>query len=238
MRLDLRKTDQLRPIQITRNFTKYAPGSVLIKSGETVVLCSATVEQRVPPFLKGQNSGWLTAEYSMLPSSTQERKRRELSRGKPEGRTMEIQRLIGRSLRAVVDLEKLGEHTIWIDCDVIQADGGTRTASITGAYVALCDAVNSMLEAGQIKENPITSQIAAVSVGIVDEQAMLDLCYVEDSHAEVDANFVMTDQLEIVEIQGTAEGRSFNKTELDNMYQLAEVGIKQLLNYQQSALGE
>lgn len=238
MRLDLRKNDQLRPIHVTRNFSKYAPGSVLIKSGETVVLCTATVEKRVPPFLKGQNSGWLTAEYSMLPSSTQERKRRELTRGKPEGRTMEIQRLIGRSLRAVIDLEKLGEHTVWIDCDVIQADGGTRTTSITGAYIALCDAITSMLNLGQIKENPIIGQIAAVSVGIVGEQVMLDLCYAEDSQADVDANFVMTDQLDIIEIQGAAEGRSFNKNELDCMYQLAEIGIKQLLDYQRSALGE
>ncbi len=226
----------LRPVEIEKNYTMHAHGSVLVKAGGTMVLCTAMVENKVPYFLKGQNQGWITAEYSMLPSSTQERKARAISRGKQDGRTMEIQRLIGRSLRAAVDLNKLGERTIWIDCDVLQADGGTRTASITGAYVALHEAINKLLADEELKVNPLKTQIAAVSVGIVDNEPMLDLCYIEDSKAEVDMNFVMDEHLNIVEIQGTGEGRNFSKIELDKLYDLAETGIKQLFEVQKKAL--
>jgi len=198
-----RDYDELRPVKFTRNYTKYAQGSVLVEMGETKVICTAAIEDRVPPFLKKSGKGWITAEYSMLPSSTQNRKIRESSRGKVEGRTQEIQRLIGRALRSIVDLDSIGERTIWIDCDVIQADGGTRTASITGAFVALVDALNKLKEQGVLKFIPVKSFVSAVSVGIVEGQAVLDLCYTEDSTAKVDMNIVMTDNGEFVEVQGT-----------------------------------
>jgi len=204
--------------------------------GDTKVLCTASVEEKVPPFLKGQDKGWVTAEYSMLPSSTHHRKIRESSRGKVDGRTMEIQRLIGRSLRSIINLEALGERTIWIDCDVIQADGGTRTAAITGAFVALKDAVNSMLADELIKESPIVSQIAAISVGVVEDLPMLDLCYVEDSAAMVDMNVIMNDKGEIIELQGTGEERPYTRQELNALYDLAEKGINELIVAQNSAL--
>ena len=227
-----RLDNELRPVQMKAGFVKHPDGSVLMESGDTIVLCSAMVEEKVPPFLKGKGSGWVTAEYSMLPASTESRTQREASKGKITGRTSEIQRLIGRSLRAVVDLKALGERTIWLDCDVLQADGGTRTASITGSYVALYLALEKLKEQGIIAEIPITDYVAAISVGIVDGIPVLDLEYVEDSRAEVDMNVVMTGQGEFVEIQGTAEGKPFSRQEMDQLLLLAEKGIRELIELQ------
>ncbi|MEL1133886.1 ribonuclease PH [Desulfitobacterium sp. THU1] len=235
-RFDGREASELRSVKITRGYTHIPEGSVLIEVGLTRVICTATVEEKVPPFKKGTGVGWVTAEYSMLPRATQTRNQREASKGKLTGRTMEIQRLIGRALRSVVDLKKLGERTIWLDCDVIQADGGTRTASITGAYVALVDAVNYLLAKGLLKENPIIDSLAAVSVGKVDGVALLDLAYEEDSKAEVDMNVVMTGQGKFVEIQGTAEDIPFGREELNQFLELAEKGIRELISEQKVAL--
>jgi ribonuclease PH len=236
MRPSGRNPDQLREIKFTCGYTKHAEGSVLVEFGDTRVLCNASVENRVPRFLKGKGEGWITAEYGMLPRSTHERMGREASRGKQGGRTLEIQRLIGRSLRAAVDLKALGEYTITIDCDVLQADGGTRTASITGGFVALSIAVNKMMQQGQIKKNPIHGQLASVSVGIYAGVPVLDLDYAEDSSAETDMNVVMNDAGAFIEIQGTAEGHAFRKEELDAMLELADRGIGQLLEKQQQSL--
>jgi ribonuclease PH len=238
MRPSGRNPNQLRPITLTRHYTKHAEGSVLVEFGDTKVLCTASAEQRVPNFLKGQNQGWVTAEYGMLPRSTSERMGREASRGKQGGRTLEIQRLIGRSLRAAVDLEALGEHTITLDCDVIQADGGTRTASITGAYVALCDAIQSLRKSGAIETDPLLGLVASVSVGIYEGTPVLDLDYAEDSNAETDMNVVMNDTGAFIEIQGTAEGHAFDRSELDAMLDLARAGIEQLFQAQREALSE
>ncbi|KNZ43032.1 ribonuclease PH [Acetobacterium bakii] len=235
-RIDGRKKDELRPITITRNFIRNAEGSVLIEMGNTKVICTAMVEEKVPHFLKGQKQGWITAEYEMLPGSTNTRKSRDRNRGKIDGRTMEIQRLIGRSLRSVMDLKKLGERTLWIDCDVIQADGGTRTAAITGAFIALHDALSGLLEKGVIKEMPITNFVAATSVGIHQGEIIMDLCYEEDSSAEVDMNMVMTEDGEIIEIQGTGEERPFKKEELQKLLILGEAGIKELIAFQKEKL--
>lgn len=236
MRPSGRTAEQTRPIKITRNYTKHAEGSVLIEFGETKVLCNATVEEGVPRFLKGQNKGWITAEYGMLPRATNTRTQREAAKGKQTGRTMEIQRLIARSLRAAVDLEKLGEYTITVDCDVIQADGGTRTASISGACVALYDALQTMQQKGAIKSNPFKGFIAAISVGIVDGQALCDLEYVEDSSAETDMNVVMTADNKMIEIQGTAEGLPFSHDELMTLLELAKNGINDIIKAQKLAL--
>ncbi|MBD3671676.1 MAG: ribonuclease PH [Gammaproteobacteria bacterium] len=237
MRPSGRQPDQMRPVSITRNYTKHAEGSVLVEFGDTKVLCTASMETRVPGFLRGSGQGWVTAEYGMLPRSTGSRMGREAARGKQGGRTMEIQRLIGRSLRAVVDMEALGENTITLDCDVIQADGGTRTASITGAYVALADAVSHMLAKGLIKKNPIHGHVASVSVGIYEGTPVLDLDYPEDSSAETDMNVVMNDAGAFIEVQGTAEGHAFRREELDSMLALAETGIGQLIEIQKQSLG-
>ncbi len=231
-----RTASQLRPVKITRHYSKHADGSVLIECGDTRIICSASISEKIPPFLKDQNQGWLTAEYGMLPSSTHERMQREAARGKQSGRTMEIQRLIGRSLRAIIDLKKLGERTIQIDCDVIQADGGTRTASITGAFVALHDAVGSLLKRGLIESTPIIDYVAAISVGIHQDSPILDLDYLEDSTCDTDMNIIMTDKSGIVEIQGTAEGAAFSRPELNQMLDLAESGIKELISIQKAAL--
>ena len=231
-----RANDEQRIVKITRNYTKHAEGSVLIESGETKVLCTASVETRVPGFLRGKGQGWVTAEYGMLPRSTGSRMRRESSAGKQSGRTMEIQRLIGRSLRAVVDLEALGENTITLDCDVIQADGGTRTTSISGAYVALVDAVNYMLEKQIIKKNPLHGQVASISVGIYNGEAVLDLDYAEDSSAETDMNIVMNEAGGFIEVQGTAEGHAFQPEELTAMIELGKKGILHLIDKQTEAL--
>ncbi len=231
-----RKNTSLRTISITRGFTKYAEGSVLIEQGNTRVLCTASVEDSVPPFLRGQGKGWVTAEYGMLPRSTHSRNRRDSKRSSPNSRSIEISRLIGRSLRAAVDLEKLGENSITIDCDVLQADGGTRCASITGGMVALVDAVNYMLENGMISENPLRNYIAAISVGIIDQKPTLDLDYALDSTAEVDMNFVMTDDGRYVEVQGTAESEAFSDAQLDAMRELAGKGIATLIRKQKQAL--
>jgi ribonuclease PH len=236
MRPSGRTPDQLREIRITRNYTKHAEGSVLVEFGDTKVICTASVEQRVPPFLRGKGQGWITAEYGMLPRSTGSRMSREAARGKQGGRTMEIQRLIGRSLRAVVDLNALGENTITIDCDVIQADGGTRTASITGGYVALADAVRHLQEKKIIKKNPLHGQLASISVGIYQGTPVLDLDYAEDSNAETDMNVVMKDGGAFIEVQGTAEGHAFRREEMDAMMDLAVLGIDQLLEKQREAL--
>lgn len=237
-RSDNRLFNQIRDVKITRNYTKFSQGSVLIEVGDTKVICTATVEEGVPPFMKGSGSGWISAEYSMLPGSTQKRKKRDSSRGKVDGRSQEIQRLIGRAIRSVVDMTKLGERTIWIDCDVIQADGGTRTASITGAYVALCDALYSLLKKGSIKHMPIDSLVSAISVGIVEGDVMLDICYEEDSRAEVDCNVVMNSRGEFIEIQGTGEERPFTKLELVKILEYAEKGNKELMRIQRNVLGE
>ena len=236
MRPSAREADELRQVIITRNYTCHAEGSVLITCGDTKVLCTASVESKVPPFLRGSGEGWVTAEYGMLPRSTGSRMRREASAGKQGGRTMEIQRLIGRSLRAVVDRSALGEHTITLDCDVLQADGGTRTAAITGAYVALVDACSWLLSRNKIKKNPIHGQIAAVSVGIFNNTPVLDLDYPEDSRAETDMNVVMNDGGGFIELQGTAEGHAFRKEELDQLIGLAEKGIRSLMEMQSAAL--
>ena len=236
-RFDNRKFDQMRFVKITRNYLKYAEGSVLIEVGNTKVICAATIEERVPPFLKGSGQGWITAEYSLLPRSTQTRNARESARGKVSGRTHEIQRLIGRALRSVIDLKALGERTILIDCDVIQPDGGTRTASITGAFVALVEAIAGVYN--KDKPFPIKDFIAAISVGILsDNNAVLDLCYEEDSKATVDMNVVMTGSGEFIEIQGTGEERPYTRTELNMMLEKAEKGINELIDYQKGVLGD
>lgn len=233
-----RAADQLRSISITRHYTKHAEGSVLVTFGDTKVICTASVESGVPRFLKGQGQGWLTAEYGMLPRATGDRNAREASRGKQGGRTLEIQRLIGRSLRAALDMSKLGENTIYIDCDVIQADGGTRTASITGAMVALVDALRLMKSRGTLKQDPLKQMVAAVSVGIYQGVPVLDLDYQEDSSAETDLNVVMTDTGGFIEVQGTAEGAPFHPEELNAMLALAQTGIRSLIEKQQAALSE
>jgi ribonuclease PH len=236
MRTDGRTADALREVKITRNYLGYAEGSVLIEFGATKVICSASVEENVPPFLRGKGTGWVTAEYSMLPRATHTRSQRESARGKVGGRTHEIQRLIGRSLRAVMDLTLLGERSILIDCDVIQADGGTRTASITGAYVALVDALGFLVARGTIATQPLREAVAAVSVGIVDGLPVLDLNYEEDSAAEVDMNFVMTSSNRFVEVQGTAEGKPFTVLEMDIMRSMAMSAIARLFEVQKKAL--
>lgn len=232
-----RENNQLRQVEIIRHYTKHAEGSVLVKFGDTHVLCTASVEEKVPGFLKGQGQGWVTAEYGMLPRSTGSRMQREAAKGKQSGRTQEIQRLIGRSLRAVIDLTKLGERTIHFDCDVIQADGGTRTASITGAYVAMHDAITYLLNNNLLTESPLTHAVAAISVGVYKGTPVLDLDYIEDSDCDTDMNIVMTSSGGFVEIQGTAEGEPFSRDTMNAMTDLAEHGIKQLLALQNQALG-
>ncbi len=236
MRPSGRTSNQLRPIQITRNFTSHAEGSILIEMGETRVLCTASIEEGVPRFLKGKKQGWLTAEYGMLPRATHTRNNREAARGKQSGRTQEIQRLIGRSLRAAIDLNLLGEYTIHIDCDVLQADGGTRTASISGGCIALVDAINHMIRKKKIKTNPIKHMIGAVSVGIYKGTPVLDLDYPEDSVAETDMNIVMNEENGFIEIQGTAEGATFSQDELAEMMSLGQQGIKEIIEAQKAAL--
>jgi ribonuclease PH len=238
LRQDGRTIDQLRPVSFERDFTVFALGSVLVSFGRTRVLCTASVEDRVPPWMRGSGKGWVTAEYSMLPGSTPERASREAAKGKQSGRTQEIQRLIARSLRAVCDLVALGEVQVTVDCDVLQADGGTRTASICGAYVALHDAFTRMIQAGTLTTNPLTDSVAAISVGIIDGVPMLDLPYSEDSRAETDMNVVMTGTGRFVEVQGTAEGLAFSRGELDELLNLAEGGIAQLTSAQAALLAE
>jgi len=232
MRADGRQPDDLRPVSFQRDFTEFAAGSVLVAMGRTRVLCTASVDERVPPWMRGKGTGWLTAEYSMLPGSTSERSEREVKRGKPSGRTQEIQRLIGRSLRAVTDLKTLGERQVTVDCDAIQADGGTRTAAICGAYVAAHDAFSRLVLAGKLSAHPMPTACAAVSVGMVDAMAMLDLDYSEDVRAEVDMNVVMTSTGRFVEVQGTAEGLPFSRSELDDLLGLAEHGIATIRDLQ------
>lgn len=234
MRVDGRENDEIRQVIITKDYLKHPDGSVLIEIGDTKVICSAMIENKVPHFLRGSGKGWITAEYSMLPSSTHSRKIRESSKGKVEGRTQEIQRLIGRALRSVVDLDKLGEKTIWIDCDVIQADGGTRTASISGAFVALAVALSKHYKANL----PLKGFLSAISAGIVQGEALLDLCYLEDSKAKVDMNIVMTDSGEFVEIQGTGEDCPFTRDELNEILRLAEIGNRSIIAMQKEVLGE
>ncbi|MDO7786326.1 ribonuclease PH [Desulforamulus aquiferis] len=237
-RVDGRKPGQIRTVNMTTDYNKYAEGSVLIEVGDTRVICTATVEERVPPFLKGLGKGWVTAEYAMIPRATGTRTIREAARGKLGGRTMEIQRLIGRSLRSVVDLEALGERTVTLDCDVIQADGGTRTASITGAYVAMMLALNKLMEQGMLKEMPVKDFIAATSVGMVNGVPVLDLCYAEDSAAEVDMNVIMTGTGRFVEIQGTGEEATFSRDEMNSLLDLATAGIMELISLQKEVLGD
>ena len=236
MRPSGRTPSQMREVTLTRHYTRHAEGSVLVEFGDTRVLCTASIEERVPYFLKGKGNGWVTAEYGMLPRATGTRSQREASRGRQGGRTLEIQRLIGRSLRAAIDLNALGERTIYIDCDVIQADGGTRTAAITGGFVALVDAIDNLKERGQIKTHPLHGQVAAVSVGIYRGEPVLDLDYAEDSEAETDLNVVMNDNEGFIEVQGTAEGHAFRMHELMSMLELAGGGITHLLQCQQDAL--
>ena len=236
MRIDGRKNDQVRHTKVTRNYIKHAEGSVLIEVGDTKVICTASIEDKVPPFLKGTGEGWITAEYNMLPRSTATRKVRDIARLKLDGRTMEIQRLIGRALRSVVDLKALGEKTIWIDCDVIQADGGTRTTSITGAFIALVDAVNKIHKQKSFKVYPIRKFVCATSVGIVGEEKLLDLCYEEDSNAKVDMNIIGTDDGQFVEIQGTGEEAPFTRSDLNEILDLGEKGIKQMIQLQKDCL--
>ncbi len=236
MRPSGRAPDDLRAIRLTRNYTRHAEGSVLVEFGDTRVICTASVENRVPGFLRGSEQGWVTAEYGMLPRSTGSRMGREAARGKQGGRTMEIQRLIGRSLRAAIDLKALGENSVTIDCDVIQADGGTRTASITGGYVALVDAINHMIEKGTIKRSPMVCQVASVSVGVYQGTPVLDLDYPEDSNCETDMNVVMTDAGRYIEVQGTAEGEAFSEEDLQAMLKLAKTGIAQLIEKQSEVL--
>ncbi len=231
-----RRADELRPVVIERHFTMHAEGSVLISCGDTKVLCTASVEERVPPWLRGKGTGWVTAEYGMLPRATGSRNMREATKGKQGGRTLEIQRLIGRSLRAVIDTKALGERTVTLDCDVLQADGGTRTASITGAYVALVDAMDALFDAGKVKRNPIHGRVAAVSVGMLGSDAVLDLDFVEDSSADTDLNVVMNDGGGFIEVQGTAEGHAFRRAEFDAMLDLAAQGIDELIKAQENAL--
>ncbi|PJI98836.1 RNAse PH [Acidovorax sp. 69] len=238
IRTGSRTADQLRPVRITRHYTMHAEGSVLIEFGNTKVLCTASVEERVPPHKRGSGEGWVTAEYGMLPRATHTRSDREAARGKQTGRTQEIQRLIGRSLRAVFDLKLLGERTIQLDCDVIQADGGTRTAAITGAWVAAQDAVNQLLASGKIMQTPLLQPVAAISVGIVQGTPLLDLEYIEDVDCDTDMNVVMTGAGHFVEVQGTAEGVAFTRAEMDQLLVLAEKGIGELMQMQQQALLE
>lgn len=238
VRLDGRMPNQHRPVRITRHFTKFAEGSVLIELGDTKVICNATVEERVPPFMRGQGKGWITAEYSMLPRATETRIQRESTKGKVSGRTMEIQRLVGRALRSVVNLESLGERTIWLDCDVIQADGGTRSASITGAYVATVDALAHLVKEGKLSSIPVHDFLAAISVGVVDEEVLLDLAYEEDSRAKVDMNVVLTGSGKFVEIQGTGEESPFTQEEMATMLSYAFSGVRSLVAYQREALAE
>ena len=233
MRIDGRENNDLRSVRITRNFIVHPAGSVLIEMGQTKVICTAIIEEKVPSFLKGTGSGWITAEYGMIPGSTGQRKQRN-TKG-IDGRSQEIQRLIGRSLRAIVNLKKLGERTIWIDCDVIQADGGTRTASITGAFVALKDAIDKLIADGLLETSPITTSVAAVSVGVVDGEILLDLCYEEDSHAHVDMNLVMTGEGEYIEIQGTGEESPFSRAQMNALLEMGELGIQKLIAYQNDA---
>lgn len=237
MRRDGRKNDELRPVRITRSYLKHPEGSVLMEMGDTVVICTASLEDKVPLFLKGEGKGWVTAEYAMLPRSTGVRTARE-SRGKINARSLEIQRLIGRALRSVVDLAALGERTIWLDCDVIQADGGTRTAAITGSYIALVEALVFLHSRGKLDKLPLRDYLAAVSVGLVDGEPVLDLSFAEDSAAAVDMNVVMTGAGELVEIQGTAESGTFNRDQLDHLLDLAALGVEMLVRRQQEALGE
>ena len=236
MRVNGRKKEQLRNIKITRHYTKYAEGSVYIEVGDTKVICNVSVEEKAPPFLKGTGEGWITAEYNMLPRSTGTRKIRDIARLKVDGRSMEIQRLIGRALRSVVDLKALGEKTLWVDCDVIQADGGTRTTAISGAFVALVDAVNKLHKMRPFKVYPIRNFVAATSVGIVGDEKLLDLCYEEDSKAKVDMNLVMTDEGKFVEIQGTGEENPFSREELNELLEVGEKGIKHMIQAQKDAL--
>lgn len=236
-RIDGRRRDQIRPVKVTRNFTKHAEGSVLIEMGDTKVICTASVEEKVPPFLKGKGTGWVTAEYAMLPRATHDRSPRESVKGKQGGRTLEIQRLVGRALRAVIDTGRLGERTIWIDCDVIQADGGTRTASITGSFIALADAITVLKKKDLLKVNPLTDYLAAISIGKVGGQVMVDLAYEEDSHAEVDLNLVMTGAGQYVEVQGTAERTPFNKKDMDEFLDLGWGAIRELVDVQKSLIG-
>jgi ribonuclease PH len=238
MRIDGRSPRDLRPFKITTGFLKHPAGSCLVEAGDTKVICCASIEDKVPPFVKGTSSGWLTAEYSMLPGATEQRTPREVSRGKPGGRTVEIQRLIGRSLRAAVDLAAIGERTIWVDCDVIQADGGTRTASITGGFVAVALALDTLAKTEGWQVIPIADYVAAVSVGVVQGQSVLDLRYSEDSTAEVDMNVVMTGRGEFIEVQGTGEHAPFGKERLTELLSLAEEGIRELMKAQADALGE
>ncbi|MER0171094.1 MAG: ribonuclease PH [Nitrosomonas sp.] len=231
-----RTAAQIRPVKITRRYIKHADGSVLIECGDTKVICTASISEQIPPFLKGLGQGWLTAEYGMLPGSTHSRMQREAAKGKQTGRTMEIQRLIGRALRAAVDLKKLGERTIQIDCDVIQADGGTRTASITGAFVALHDAIQKLLDQKLIEATPIIDHVAAISVGIFEGTPVLDLDYVEDSACDTDMNVVMTGRLHLIEVQGTAEGNAFSRAELNTMLDMAQQGIEELIAIQRNVL--
>lgn len=237
MRIDNRELNRLRPVTFERNYTKHAEGSVLVSFGDTKVLCTASVEHGVPRWLKGQGKGWITAEYGMLPRATNTRNQREAARGKQSGRTQEIQRLIGRSLRAMVDLSKLGENTIYVDCDVIQADGGTRTASITGAAVAMIDALESLQQKKKLKADPLIGLVAAVSVGIKNGEVLLDLCYEEDASCDTDLNVVMTQKGEFIEIQGTAEEKPFTRAEADRMLDVAQAGIADLVKMQQTVLG-
>jgi ribonuclease PH len=237
MRVNGRQSDKIRDLKITRNFLKYPDGSVLVEMGETKVICNVSIEDKVPPFLRNSGKGWLTAEYSMLPRATQSRTIREAVSGKMGGRTHEIQRLIGRALRAVLNLDIIGERTIWIDCDVIQADGGTRTASITGGFVALVEALWNLKKRGAIEKIPLRDSVAAVSVGIVRGEPMLDLCYTEDSSAEVDMNFVMTGKGLLIEVQGTAEKAPFSKELLDQMYEYSSRGIAEITRAQKVSLG-
>lgn len=238
MRIDNRQFDELREVKITRNYLLHPFGSVLIEMGNTKVICTAMVEENIPRFLKGTNSGWITSEYSMLPASTNRRKVRDSTRGRIDGRTQEIQRLIGRSLRSIVDLSKIGERTIWIDCDVIQADAGTRTAAITGGFVAMVDALYKLYKEGKISRIPISNYLAAISVGVGADGPLLDLCYEEDHKALVDMNIVMTDKNEFIEIQGTGEESTFTRAELNDILDLAESGIKQLIQIQKESLGD
>lgn len=237
-REDGRAENQLRKIKITRDFNLYAEGSVLIEFGNTKVICTASVSEKVPPFLKGQGKGWITAEYSMIPRATGERNQRESAKGKLSGRTMEIQRLIGRALRTAIDLDKLGERTVTIDCDVIQADGGTRTTSISGGYIALALAMKKLVNEGILAENPIISNVAAISVGIVGGTPMLDLKYSEDSAAEVDMNVVMNGEGRFVEVQGTGEEATYTRAELNELLDLAEAGINEIIELQNRVIGE
>ncbi|MBK1735290.1 ribonuclease PH [Halorhodospira abdelmalekii] len=236
MRPSGRANNELRPVSIQRHYTKHAEGAVLIAYGDTQVLCTATVETRLPHWLRNSGRGWVTAEYGMLPRATHTRNDREAARGRQQGRTLEIQRLIGRSLRAVTDLSALGERRVVIDCDVLQADGGTRTAAITGSYVALCDAVAHLLERGVLRSSPLHGQVASVSVGVYRGEPVLDLDYAEDGEAETDMNVVMNDAGGFIELQGTAEGHAFRRSELDTMLDLAQHGVKQLLQAQQEVL--